>query len=239
MSRPDEPGPYGGPQQNVDHYAQTMHGGPLPERYPQQYQYPHPYAHPPQRGSSVARGVVIGLAIACVVALVVAGVVLAIEFTGDDASNDTATATETVQQQGATEVTTTVPADPEADAAGTLASTSQTDTADVRAHHDHRWAAQISAKWPGVYAEGRAWDSQAILAEYRGMASRYPNVKLLRAADWPVFSDPNWWIIVSAQSFSTPESALAWCRAQSLDHDHCFAKYISSSDGPEGSTRYQ
>ncbi|MCF8606355.1 hypothetical protein L5I01_23660 [Gordonia sp. HY442] len=190
--------------------------------------------------SNVARGIAIGLAIACVLALVVAAVVIWVKVANSDDQTDPATAVETVETQQATDTTPpTVVTDPEADAASTIASQSQIDTAAVRADYDGRWVAQVSAKWPGVVAEGRTWDNQSILAEYESMKARYPNVKLLRSSDWPVFSSPNWWIIVSAQPFANPKQALSWCASQSLDKDHCFAKLVSSTSGPEGSTRYQ
>ncbi|MGO3326781.1 hypothetical protein [Gordonia sp. (in: high G+C Gram-positive bacteria)] len=199
----------------------------------------YPYGQPPGN-SNVARGIVIGLAIACVLALIVAAVVIWVKVANTDDRGDPAIAVETVEaQQSADPQPATVVADPEADAASTLASQSQTDTAAVRAGYDGRWVAQVSAKWPGVVAEGRTWDNQSILAEYERMKARYPNVKLLRSSDWPVFSSPNWWIIVSAQPFADSEHALSWCVSQSLDKDHCLAKLVSSTSGPEGSTRYQ
>lgn len=254
--------------QSVDHYAQTMHGGTLPEvasfsdpgQYPytgQQYpnQYPpaqHPNQYPPgqypsgpypsgqypQRDSTVARGIAIGLAIACVLALIVAAVVVWAKMSRtDDEPGPPVTEQVTVSQTA--DVESPVVTDPNGDAGRELATQSQTDSAQVRSGYDHRWVAQISAKWPGVEAEGRVWDNQSILAEYQQMKAKYPNVKLLRSSEWPVFSDPNWWIIVSAQQFANPDQALAWCVSQSLDKDHCFAKLISSTSGPAGSTRYQ
>ncbi|MCF8588565.1 hypothetical protein [Gordonia liuliyuniae] len=272
MSRPG----HGESQQDgagghVDHYAETMHGGTLPEVPGQQYpagnypptgqyvsgqypggQYPsgqYPYGGPylnggqpgPPRDSNVARGIAIGLAIACVLALVVAAVVIWAKVAGKDDHADAPSADQVTVSVPATDTptTSTVVTDPEDDARKELSSVSQTDTADVRARYDDRWVAQVSAKWPGVVAEGQTWDNQSILAEYEGMKARYPNVKLLRSSDWPVFSSPDWWIIVSVQPFANPEQALSWCASQSLDKDHCFAKLISSTRGPEGSTRYQ
>ncbi|WOC12766.1 hypothetical protein MP11Mi_18570 [Gordonia sp. MP11Mi] len=237
---------YGSQQQNRDQYTGQQYpaGSYPPSGQCPSGQYPYGSQYPtsgPPRDSNVARGIVIGLAIACVLALVVAAVVIWVKVAGKDDPADAPVADQQAVSVPATETqeTATVVTDPEGDAQTELTSVSQTDTADVRAQYDNRWVAQVSAKWPGVFAEGQTWDNRSILAEYQGMKARYPNVKLLRSSDWPVFSSPNWWILVSAQPFANPEQALSWCASQSLDKDHCFAKLISSTRGPEGSTRYQ
>ncbi|WP_341267933.1 hypothetical protein [Gordonia malaquae] len=197
--------------------------------------YPQPYG---RSGQSAARGVILGLAIACIIALVIGCVVVWKKVSdSSDSTVETTTAQVGIPQPGLT--TTTTQVDPEAKAASDLASSSASDTTYMRSNSDNRWAAQVSAKWPGLYAEGRTWDNASIYSEYLSMKQRYPNVRLLRSADWPVFTEKHWWVIVSAQQFSTPSSALSWCVSQSLDKDHCFAKFISSTSGPDGSTLYQ
>lgn len=208
-------------------------------------QYPpaqYPMAgYPPQYGSqgpSAARGVILGLAIACIIALVI-GCVVVWKKVSDASETTTETTVAQVGQPQPGPTTTTTYVDPETQAANDLASATTSDTAYMRSNFNNRWTAQVSAKWPGLYAEGRTWDNAAIYSEYLSMKQRYPNVRLLRSADWPVFTENHWWVIVSAQQFSTPTSALSWCVSQSLDKDHCFAKLISSTSGPDGSTLYQ
>ncbi|GEE01288.1 hypothetical protein nbrc107696_17340 [Gordonia spumicola] len=234
-------------------YAATGHyptgGIPQPDQYtqPSQEQYAYqqypmsggfaPYP-PQQRQSSAMRGVLIGLTIACIVALGV-GCVVVWKKVSEKTSDTTSQTTAAQQATGPTTTLSTAHVDPETKAQTDLASAAAADTSYMRSNYNNRWTAQISAKQPGLYAEGRTWDNAAIYNEYVSMKQRYPNVRLLRSSEWPVFSITNWWIIVSAQSFPTPSSALNWCVSQSLDKDHCFAKFISSSSGPEGSTLYQ
>ncbi len=233
---------------STEQYTYGYPTGRQPAQYPAgQYgtgPYPpagYPMAgYPPhygQQGPSAARGVILGLAIACVIALVIGCVVVWKKVSdASDTTRETTTAQVGQPQPGPT--TTTTQVDPETRAAGDLASATSSDTAYMRSN-DNRWTAQVSAKWPGLNAEGRTWDNAAIYNEYVSMKQRYPNVRLLRSADWPVFTQDHWWVIVSAQQFSTPSSALSWCVSQSLDKDHCFAKFISSTSGPDGSTLYQ
>ncbi|WP_353110005.1 hypothetical protein [Gordonia sp. (in: high G+C Gram-positive bacteria)] len=229
---PQYPGPqYPGPHNPGAQYP----AGQYPSGQYPMTGYPQPYG---RSGQSAARGVILGLAIACVIALVIGCVVVWKKVSdSSDSTVETTTAQVGIPQPGLTTTTTFV--DPEAKAASDLASSSASDTAYMRSNSDNRWAAQVSAKWLGLYAEGRTWDNASIYSEYLSMKQRYPNVRLLRSADWPVFTEKHWWVIVSAQQFSTPSSALSWCVSQSLDKDHCFAKFISSTSGPDGSTLYQ
>lgn len=234
-------GQYSGSQFSDTQYASNPYqanpyqaGPPTGGGYPA---YGYPQQQPPPPGGT-GRAVLLGIAIACIIGLVVAAVVVWTKVANAD---DPVTA----NQPGNTEVqqapgtTAAQPVDPDADALRQLQERTASDATTIRASHDNRWAAQISAKQPGLYADGRTWDNQSILAEHNTSRSRYPQVRLLNSSEWPVFSQQNWWITVSAQNFPSPQSALAWCRSSGFDADHCFAKLISSTRGPEGSTLYQ
>ena len=79
-------------------------------------------------------------------------------------------------------------------------------------------------------ADGKTWTDQDILAEFRSLQSRFGDVRLLRSEQWPVFSYSGWWVTVSAATFTVPDDANRWCAAQGFDPDHCFAKFISTTD---------
>lgn len=102
----------------------------------------------------------------------------------------------------------------------------------------NRWVSQLSSKRPGLVADGRTWDDRAILEEFFAFRARYPQARLLYSSQWPVFSQPGWWVTVGGEVFAGPEQALSWCRSEGYDRDHCFAKLISRSGGPQNSTRY-
>ncbi|KJR07352.1 hypothetical protein [Gordonia sihwensis] len=219
------------PYRSGPHYAPTGYPtGPYP---------PLGYGPAPAPAGGAGRAVLLGVAIACVIALAVAAVVVWMKVVNAPDETTAQPAPAVVTQAPPTHTVTSVVADPETDAAGRLRDQASVDAAAFRAALADRWAAQISAKRPGLYADGRTWDNQTILAEFESSRSRYPQVRLLDSSEWPVFSESGWWVTVSAQGFASADDALAWCRGNGLDKDHCFAKLISSSRGPEGSTLYQ
>ncbi len=103
---------------------------------------------------------------------------------------------------------------------------------------NNHWVAQLSSKRVGLVADGRTWDEKAILDEFLALRLRFADVRLLYSDEWPVFSYQGWWVSVAAATFPGPDEANQWCRSNGFDREHCFAKLISSTAGPDGSTRY-
>ncbi|MFP5019235.1 hypothetical protein [Pseudonocardia phyllosphaerae] len=101
------------------------------------------------------------------------------------------------------------------------------------------WVPQLSSKKTGTTDNGIVYDSGAILAQYRGLAAQYPDAALLRSEDWPVFRNGGYWVVVVAQPFSTADGANSWCAAQGFGPDDCFAKKLSYTSGPEGTTAHR
>ena len=100
------------------------------------------------------------------------------------------------------------------------------------------WLAQLSSKHAGLVADGKTWDDCAILDEFLALRLRFTDVRMLWSDEWSVFSYQGWWVTVAAATFPGPDDANAWCRQQGFDNEHCFAKLISTSAGPDGSTKY-
>lgn len=98
------------------------------------------------------------------------------------------------------------------------------------------WVPQLSSKRPGTGDGGVSYDSAAILDHYRGLAARYPDAALLWSGDWPVFTKADYWVVVVAEPFGSAAAANAWCDAQGLGSDDCFAKQLSRTGGPQGTT---
>jgi hypothetical protein len=113
------------------------------------------------------------------------------------------------------------------------------DRAFIVANLNNRWVAQLSSKQRGLVADGRVWSDQAILDEFLALRLRFRDVRLLWSGEWSVFSDPSWWVTVAAATFPGPAEANGWCGAQGFDGDHCFAKLISTTAPPDGSTVYR
>ena len=98
------------------------------------------------------------------------------------------------------------------------------------------WVPQLSSKKSGTVDGGVRYDDETILGHYRGLAAQYPGAALLYSGDWPVFKKGDYWVVVVAQPFATPAQANAWCDEQGFGADDCFAKSLSHSGGPTGTT---
>ncbi|MET9202899.1 hypothetical protein [Gordonia sp. NPDC003585] len=103
---------------------------------------------------------------------------------------------------------------------------------------NNRWHAQLSAKQPGLFTDGKTWQYTDILDEFAALNARFGGTRLLWSNEWPVFTVNNWWITVTEQTFASGAAAAAWCVQQGFDRDHCFGKYISDTSSPEGTTVY-
>lgn len=99
-----------------------------------------------------------------------------------------------------------------------------------------QWVVQLSAKKPGLEANGKTWAEEDILAEYTENQRRHPEAILLWSGDWTSFRLSDFWVTVLAEPYDTPEEALETCRDLGLDRDNCFAKKLSTSEGPDGTT---
>jgi serine/threonine protein kinase len=108
----------------------------------------------------------------------------------------------------------------------------------VYANLADRWVPQLSSKRPGVVDNGVVWDNAMTLKEHLQLRQRYPRVKLLWSGDWSTFSGPDFWVTVAGVTFQDSAGALAWCRSQAFDRDHCAAKIISATHPVAGSTAY-
>ena len=99
----------------------------------------------------------------------------------------------------------------------------------VYANLTDRWVPQFSSKRPGVHDGGVTWNNAMTLQEHLQLRRRYPDVRLLWLGDWSTFSASNYWVTVAGITFADSAGALAWCRYQGFDRDHCAAKVISTT----------
>lgn len=139
----------------------------------------------------------------------------------------------------ATPTTAPVPENSDEAALSRLTDLVATDRAAIDASLINVWQPQLSSKRPGLFADGINWAPSDILREHMQLRQMFPNARLLWSGDWPVFSEPNWWVTVSGVPFSSGEDANAWCASQGFDRDHCFAKLLSHDRGPSGTTLMQ
>lgn len=95
------------------------------------------------------------------------------------------------------------------------------------------WLSQISAKQAGLVVDGVTYDDQRIWAEYTSAAGTYPNVILVRSAEFSSFRRGGFWVVLVAQPYATAAEANAWCDTQGFAADDCFAKRLSHTESPE------
>lgn len=98
------------------------------------------------------------------------------------------------------------------------------------------WVPQLSSKAVGTTANGVTYDSELILRDFRTTAAGYPAAVLLRSGDFRSFTLRGYWVTVVATPFPTAAQANAWCDSAGLDAAACFAKRLSHTDGPQGTT---
>ncbi|MDT5095498.1 MAG: serine/threonine protein kinase, bacterial [Mycobacterium sp.] len=105
-----------------------------------------------------------------------------------------------------------------------------------------RWVPQLSSKYNGLRAEEVVWDYVAILNEHQQLRARWgesPGVLLLWSPDWSTFdANRGYWVTIAGQYSPDYHDALAWCASQGRDRDHCYAKLISTTHGPQDSSEY-
>ncbi len=149
------------------------------------------------------------------------------------------TSTEDVHAPSSPSSTETTPSeDSEAESEQRLRQLAASDRAYVGAVLADRWVPQISSKRPGVHDDGVVWDNARTLQEHLRLRSRYPGVRLLWSGDWSTFSDSDFWVTIVGLTFPDSSGALAWCRVEGFDADHCAAKVVSTTMPIEGSTAY-
>jgi hypothetical protein len=117
-----------------------------------------------------------------------------------------------------------------------LADIATADRSYIGANLLDRWQPQLSSKRPGLFADGTTWSTNDIVRDHMQLRQRFPGARLVWSGDWPVFSDPTWWVTVAGVPFGSGEDANAWCANQGFDADHCFAKMLSHTLGTSDTT---
>jgi serine/threonine protein kinase len=247
-SRPSFDQQFGSEHPSGPQYVGGHFGGP-------QYDYPptNPGVFRPQDPSGRSdKGTLIAvLAVAGVLLLGVVGVLIGVVIAQkpDPGQNSATPTTVTYTTPGptsyiaepsvTTRTTTVAPVTPAAiDPETQLRQIAAGDRSVVAAQLADRWVPQLSSKRPGVVDAGVVWDNAMTLQEHQQLRARYSNVRLLWSGDWSTFSASNFWVTVVGVTYSNPAGALAWCRGNGFDRDHCVAKVVSMTHPVDGSTAY-
>jgi eukaryotic-like serine/threonine-protein kinase len=195
------------------------------------------WTQPPNKSSSSTGAILAVVGVALVVAVIVLTIVLVKNHDSTPQAASTAayptysSAAAAAPTQAATvPVAAAPPVDPQAAALAQLQQYANGDREYVRDQLAERWVPQLSSKRQGLYdaEDGVTYDNASILQEHLQLRSRF-DAKLLWSGDWANFDGSNFWVSVANVTFNDSASALAWCRNQGLDADHCYAGVISET----------
>jgi predicted Ser/Thr protein kinase len=202
---------------------------------------------PPAQTQPSGKSVVpIVVAVAAVLVLAIVGVTIGVLLNQKSEPSNTASSTVgyTPPSSGtyepgsaattSTRTTTTTYQDP----GQQLRQLAASDHAYVSAQLADKWVPQLSSKRPGVKDNGVTWDNAMTLQEHQQLRQRFPGARLLWSGDWSTFSASDFWVTVAGDTFPAAAGALAWCRGNGFDRDHCIAKIVSTTHAVEGSTDY-
>lgn len=103
----------------------------------------------------------------------------------------------------------------------------------------NRWVSQISSKKPGLVVDGKTLSSADVLQDHLDLRSQYGGARLVWSGQWSTFSSPDWWVTVVGPPRLAAGEANRWCDAEGFGIDDCFAKFVSSIFGAEGTTAYR
>jgi hypothetical protein len=136
--------------------------------------------------------------------------------------------------------TTTEPTQPsqptdESAALAALQETAARDRSEVDALAG-QWVPQLSSKADGIIADGITYDDLAIWQQYQQLAGQYAQVLLVWSGDYTSFTYPNYWVVIMPVPVDSGAAANSWCDAQNIPDDQCYAKLISHTAGPKGSS---
>ncbi|MGE3289077.1 MAG: hypothetical protein AB7J32_23670 [Pseudonocardia sp.] len=129
------------------------------------------------------------------------------------------------------------PVDPTS-AQGRLDAQVRTDAAAVAALAD-RWVPQLYAERSGAVRGSATMDATSILRDYTAVKAQYPNALLLASGDFTSFAMPGYYVVVEPRPFATAQEAVTWCTAEGRSAEFCYAKLLSHTAGPDGSTVYR
>ncbi len=200
----------------------------------------HPLGSAPPSGPS---GVVTALGLALIAAA--AAVVTIVVRNGNDSPAAATPSGTAVAPQGATGGSTAggavIPSGTSARAATDVTAAAPVvdpqqqaeDALTLRLFADHNsvealvgsWVPQLSAKRPGTKDDGIIYRFSDIVALHDQLRSRF-GALMLRSNDY-VFKSADLYVSIAPQPFATPDGALAFCKTNGLDNNHCFAKLIT------------
>ena len=124
-------------------------------------------------------------------------------------------------------------------AEGVLAELRSSDFEVVQTLAMNRWVAQVSSKRVGLVVNGKTFTNADILRDHLAFRQRFSGARLVWSGNWTTFSAPNFWVTVVGPPYYSSDDANSWCDANGFGVDDCFAKFLSTVVGVEGTTAYR
>lgn len=99
------------------------------------------------------------------------------------------------------------------------------------------WVPQLSSKRLGLPVHGVTFGYPEILADFQALHARFPHSVLIRSDDYSSYGQPGYWVTVLAERYASPDAANAWCDANGIPAEDCYAHRLSHTGGPAGSSK--
>jgi hypothetical protein len=113
------------------------------------------------------------------------------------------------------------------------------DYSTVRGSLANRWVPQVSSKQVGLVVDGKTFTNADILSDHLALRQRFSGARLVWTGHWTTFDSPDFWVTVVGPPLPSSQAANFWCDSNGFGVDDCFAKFVSSLIGVEGTTVYR
>ena len=102
-----------------------------------------------------------------------------------------------------------------------------------------RWVPQIRSQKAGVPVNGVTLTADDVLQDHLALRQRFVDARLIWSGHWTTFDSADWWVTVVGPPRRSAAEANRWCGTRGFGVDDCFAKFISSAAGADGTTVYR
>ena len=92
------------------------------------------------------------------------------------------------------------------------------------------WVAQVSSK------REEPAGAAAVLSDHQQWRYTYPDVLLLWSGDYSSYGPDDYWVTIVGRPYGSAAAANSWCSSAGLGRDDCYAKFISHTVGPTGTS---
>lgn len=98
------------------------------------------------------------------------------------------------------------------------------------------WVPQLSSKRPGLFADDVTYDYVRIWQNFQQLRESYPTVLLIWSGNYTSFELKDFYVTIVPEPYSDGAAANEWCDGENIDVDNCYAKLLSHTSGPTGTT---